>query len=49
LVSLSQILPVFIFICPTFIIDKLVQKLYLSRSNKKWDAPLLRRLLQSLF
>jgi hypothetical protein len=39
LVSLSQILPVFIFICPTFIIDKLVQKLYLSRSNKKWDAP----------
>jgi hypothetical protein len=40
LVLLSQILPVFIFICPNFIISKLVQKFYLSRSNKKWDAPL---------
>jgi hypothetical protein len=39
LVLLSQILPVFIFICPNFIISKLVQKFYLSRSNKKWDAP----------
>ncbi len=39
MVSLSQILPVFIFICSNFIVDKLVQKLYLSRSNKKWDAP----------